>query len=158
MTLWNDTNDPLTWHHIYLCYIYILPLEEKKIIPYPKCMLSCFSHVWLFVTLLTVPHQAPLSMGFSRQEYRNGLPFPPPGNLLDPRIKSAQLLHKTPHSKCHHLEILDNFILTILSLKQWSTFWSLRYLSTSSHCLLTFPGTIIKRRLLTPDLGTAAAL
>ena len=62
MTLWNEPNDPLTWHHIYLCYIYILHLEQKEIIPYPECMLSCFSPVWLFVTLLTVPHQAPLSM------------------------------------------------------------------------------------------------
>ena len=33
------------------------------------CMLSRFSHVWLFVTLWTIAHQAPLSMGFSRQEY-----------------------------------------------------------------------------------------
>ena len=32
-------------------------------------MLSCFSHVRLFATLRTVAHQAPLSMGFSRQEY-----------------------------------------------------------------------------------------
>ena len=38
----------------------------------------------------SVAHQAPLSMGFSKQlsgEYRNGLPFPPPGDLPDPRIK-----------------------------------------------------------------------
>ena len=33
-----------------------------------------------FATLWTVAHQAPLSMGFSRQEYRSGLPFPPPGD------------------------------------------------------------------------------
>ena len=32
-------------------------------------------------------HQAPLSMGFSRQEYRSRLPFPPPGNLSNPGIK-----------------------------------------------------------------------
>ena len=32
-------------------------------------------------------HQAPTSMGFSRQEYWSGLPFPSPGNLLDPRIE-----------------------------------------------------------------------
>ena len=38
------------------------------------CTLSCFSRVWLFVTLRTVPLQAPLSMGFSRQEYCSGLP------------------------------------------------------------------------------------
>ena len=37
----------------------------------------------------TVAHQAPLSMGFSRQEYWNGLPFPSPGHRPDPRIESG---------------------------------------------------------------------
>ena len=41
-----------------------------------------------FVTPLTVAHQAPLSMGFSRQEYWSGFPFPSPGDLPDPGIKS----------------------------------------------------------------------
>ena len=45
------------------------------------------SHVRLFVTLWTVAHQAPLSMGFSRQEYWSGLPFPSPGDLPNPGIK-----------------------------------------------------------------------
>ena len=40
-----------------------------------------------FATLWTVAHKAPLSMGFPRQEYRNGLPFPPPGDLPNPGIK-----------------------------------------------------------------------
>ena len=44
-------------------------------------MLSRFSHVRLFATPWTVVHQAPLSMGFSRQEYWSGLPCPPPGDL-----------------------------------------------------------------------------
>ena len=48
---------------------------------YSTCLLSCFSHVQLFVTLWTVACQVPLSMEFSRQEYWNGLPFPTPGNL-----------------------------------------------------------------------------
>ena len=39
------------------------------------CMLSCFNRVQLCATLWTVAHQAPLSMGFSRQEYWSGLPF-----------------------------------------------------------------------------------
>ena len=39
------------------------------------------------VTRWTVALQAPLSMGFSRQEYWSGLPFPSPGNLPDPRIE-----------------------------------------------------------------------
>ena len=47
------------------------------------CILSHFSHIWLFVSLWTVACQAPLSMGFSRQEYWNGLPCLPPGNLPD---------------------------------------------------------------------------
>ena len=45
------------------------------------------SHMRLFVTPWTVALQAPLSMGFSRQEYWTGLPFPPPGDLSDPGIK-----------------------------------------------------------------------
>ena len=38
------------------------------------CVLSCFSHVQLFATAWTADHEAPLSMGFSRQEYWSGLP------------------------------------------------------------------------------------
>ena len=40
-----------------------------------------------FVTSWTVAHQAPLSMGFSRQEYRSGLPFSPSGDLPDSGIE-----------------------------------------------------------------------
>ena len=40
-----------------------------------------------FVTQWTVARQAPLYTGFPRQEYWSGLPFPPPGDLPDPRIK-----------------------------------------------------------------------
>ena len=45
------------------------------------------SRVRLFEPLWTVVHQAPLSMRFSQQEYRSGLPFPSPGGLPNPRIK-----------------------------------------------------------------------
>ena len=45
------------------------------------------SHVRLFVTPWTAAHQAPLSMGFSRQEYWSGLPFAPPGDLPISGIK-----------------------------------------------------------------------
>ena len=45
------------------------------------------SHVPLFATLWTVAYQAPPSMGFSRQEYWSGLPFPSPGDLPDLGIK-----------------------------------------------------------------------
>ena len=51
-------------------------------------VLSHFSRVQLFLTLWTVTSQAPLSMGFSRQEYWSGMPFPTAGDLPDPGIKS----------------------------------------------------------------------
>ena len=53
------------------------------------CVLSHFSCVWLFVTLWTVACQAPLSMGFSRQEYWSGLPYSPPGDLPDPGMETV---------------------------------------------------------------------
>ena len=51
------------------------------------CVLSRSGRVWLFVTVWTVACQAPLSMGFCRQEYWSGLPRPPPGDLPDPGIE-----------------------------------------------------------------------
>ena len=48
------------------------------------CVLCQFSHVRLFATLWTAACQAPLSEGFSRQEYWSELPCPPPGELPDP--------------------------------------------------------------------------
>ena len=53
-------------------------------------MLLC--RVQLFATLWTVASQAPLSMGFSRQEYWSGLPCPPSGDLTDPGIEPAFLM------------------------------------------------------------------
>ena len=52
-------------------------------------VLSRFSRVRLLVILWTVAHQAPLSKGFSRQEYWSGLPFPSPVNLPHPGTKPA---------------------------------------------------------------------
>ena len=51
------------------------------------CVLSCYTHGQLFATLWTVTHQAPLSTGFSRQEYRSGLPCPSPGDCPNPGIE-----------------------------------------------------------------------
>ena len=52
-----------------------------------KVKVKSLSCVRLFATAWTVAHQAPLSMGFSRQEYWSGLPFPSPGNLPNPGIE-----------------------------------------------------------------------
>ena len=55
------------------------------------CVPSHFSCVQLFMTLWTVAHQVPLSMGFSRQECWNGLPCPPPGDLPNIGMEPASL-------------------------------------------------------------------
>ena len=53
-------------------------------------------------TAWTVAHQAPLSVGFSRQEYWSGLPFPPPGDLPDPEIKpGSPALQQTLYHLSH---------------------------------------------------------
>ena len=57
------------------------------------CLLSRFSCVQLPATPWTVAHQAPLSMGFSWQEYWHGFPGPPPGDLSDLRIKPMSLVY-----------------------------------------------------------------
>ena len=69
-----------------------MPLEHEWMC---ACLLSRFSRVRLFLTLWTIAHQAPLSMGFSSQEYWSGLPGPPLGDLPDTGIDLPflQLLH-----------------------------------------------------------------
>ena len=53
------------------------PTVLSSAIPFRGLSAQSLSHVWLFVTPWTVAHQVPLSVGFSRQEYWSGLPFPP---------------------------------------------------------------------------------
>ena len=54
------------------------------------CTLSCVQH---FVTRWTAARQAPLSMGFFRQEYWSGVPFPPPGDLPSPPKDRTHISH-----------------------------------------------------------------
>ena len=56
-------------------------------------VLCVLNHVQPFATPQTVACQAPPFMGFPRQEYWSGLPFPPPGYLLHPGIEPPYLLH-----------------------------------------------------------------
>ena len=72
--------------------------------------LSLSLYCLVFVTPWTEGHQAPLSMGFSRQEYWSGLPFPSPGDLPDPRIEplSPELLVDSlllSHQRCLGLNL-----------------------------------------------------
>ena len=49
------------------------------------------SHIQLYTTPWAVAHQAPLSVGFSRQEYWNGLEYPSPGNVSNPGMEPMSL-------------------------------------------------------------------
>ena len=59
-------------------------------------VVQLLSRVPIAATLWMVARQAPLSMGFFRQEYRNGLPFPSPGDLPYPGIELASLASLVP--------------------------------------------------------------
>ena len=83
------------------------------------------SRVRLFVTLWTVARQAPPSMGFSRQEYWSGLPFPSPGDLPNPGIEpgspalQADALSSEPPGKPQpkqHRRVLFFFFTLFLAL------------------------------------------
>ena len=68
------------WH----CFHSLKYKKERKKVK----SLSC---VRLFATPWTIAYQTPPSMGFSRQEYWSGLPFPPPGDLPNPGIEPRSL-------------------------------------------------------------------
>ena len=112
-TLWNSSRrrklspNSLGWFEIWL----------SKSIHQRCCMLSRYSCVWQFATLWTIACQAPLSMGFLRQEYWSGLPFPSPGDLADPGtepefLTSAALAYRSFTAsatwKALHIEMLKD--------------------------------------------------
>ena len=80
--------------------------------------MKSLSRVRLFATPWTVAHQAPLSMGFSRQEYWSGLPFPSPGDLPDPGIEpgspalEADALTSEPPGKPHINNIYNGILFS----------------------------------------------
>ena len=72
-------------------YFYAFTLLKVKV------KVKSLSGVRRFATRWTVAHQAPPSMGFSRQEYWSRLPFPSPGDLPDPGIELKQTLKPLSH-------------------------------------------------------------
>ena len=103
------------WHHSVLT---TMQLEQAGV-----CA-RVLSDVWLFATPWTVAGQAPLSMGFPRQEFWSGLPFPPPGGNLGSNPHLLQLLHWQVNSlPLSHLEspwtdrAYSIFIITFVVLK-----------------------------------------
>ena len=82
-----------------LSIIWGLLLKIQKIIDI--IFLGLLSCVQLFVAPWTIACQAPLSLGFSQQEYQSGLTYPPPGDLRDPGIESM-----SPASPVLHVDSL----------------------------------------------------
>ena len=78
------------------------PLPGPSLQPALLLHAQSLSRVQLFATPWTIPHQAPLSMGFPRQEYWSGLPFPSPGDLPNPGIGPMSPVWQTSSlSLCH---------------------------------------------------------
>ena len=96
------------------------------------------SHVQFFGTSWMVAHQAPLFMGFSRQEYRSGLPFPPPGVLLKLGIEPS-----SPASPALQVDSLPLDCHTILHTELWGKFNK----STHKKLLEDLPGGPVAKTL-----------
>ena len=85
-----------------------------------KVKVKSLSHVRLFAIPWTVVYQASLSMGFSRQEYWSGLPFPSPGDLPDPGIKArspalqAGALPSEPPGSTHKIWLYVDELMKML--------------------------------------------
>ena len=94
-----------------------------------------------FATPWTVAHQVPLPMGFPRQEYWSGLPFPSPGDLPDPGIKPKPfnvscigrwiLYHWATREA---LGTRDTVCNLSFALKFWGSFLRIQYCETFQHC------------------------
>ena len=91
-------------------------------------MLSHFSRVRLFVTFWTVAHQAPLSMGFSRQEYWRGWTCSPPGDLCDPGIKPVSHISCIDSQVLYLLALLDMILYTLYTYIYTHTLYTLYYI------------------------------
>ena len=92
---------------VLITYIFYLQVSTSRL------KVKSLSRVQLFVTLWSIAHQAPLSMGFSRQEYWSGLPFPSPGDLPNsgiepssPALQAGSLTSELPGSPLQGQKIL----------------------------------------------------
>ena len=91
-----------------------LPGSAAELFPALKVKVKSLSRVRLSATPWTVAYQAPPSMGFSRQEYWSGVPFPSPGDLPDPGIEPGSptfqadtLTSESPGKPEPHLKLAD---------------------------------------------------
>ena len=123
------------------------------------CMLNCFSRVWFFAILWTIVLQAHMSMGFSRQEYWNGYPFPSPEDLPNPGIKPrsptlqedsflSELPGKPKNTEVGSLSLLQGIFPTQESnwgvLHCWQSLYQLSYLGSPAGKIVNAKLMLIK--------------
>ena len=87
---WEMVEEPSETHHgekVIMCTVWLINHGQVVVYEGSVCVCWSVSCGQLSVTPGTVACQSPLSMGFSRQEYWNGLPFPSPGDLPNPRME-----------------------------------------------------------------------
>ena len=127
------------------CYAFSSDIQHILLhLSWMKVKVKSLSLVWLFATPWTVACQAPLSMGFSRQEYRSGLPVPYPGLNTSPLIllrkwKQYKKTGLVSHHQIHHLTPVHNLVLPICCL-----FWVWGYSFWQSCKSLIFPLTVLE--------------
>ena len=97
-------------------FLLCLIIRIKCLTYFVRAVLSHFRPVQLFATPRTLARQAPLSVGFSRQEHWSGLPCPPAGGLPNPGIEH------TPLTSCRwgSLPLVPPSALEVWSLSQWT--------------------------------------
>ena len=86
-----------------------LPPPSPHSSPYLLLLLSCFSRVRLGATLKTAAHQAPPFLGFSRQEYWSGLPFPSPMHESESEVAQSCPTLATPWTAAHQAPLSMGF-------------------------------------------------
>ena len=101
--------------------------------PLSTCMLNHFSCVQFFATPWTVAHQAPLYMGFSRQEYWSGLPCPSPGDLPEPGIEPGSPALQADALPSEPPGIHQGAWLLLLLLSRFSRVWLCVTPETAAH-------------------------
>ena len=97
----------------------ITQLQVSQVFMADACTLSCFSCAQIFVTLQTIAHPAPLSMGFFRHKYVGGLPFP--SLFYAPRLQTTEKTNlsfkKFPRTQLLHTNVRDYTEVTMNLLR-----------------------------------------
>ena len=107
-------------HHQVSGRLVAFPVPVSRALYLIPGVFSRFSHVRLFAAPRTIARLTPPSMGFSRQEYWNGLPRAPPGDLFDPAIEPTSPVSPALHADFLALSHGGSPYLILLLLSRFS--------------------------------------